>query len=102
MYEKREFGRAMKEVMALADRANEYIQHKAPWAMNKEEGRQQEVLEVCSVALNLFHQLATYLAPVLPEIADKTCAFLNIDNLNWESRRSEERRVGSEWRWWRR
>ena len=87
MYEKREFGRAMKEVMALADRANEYIQQKAPWAMNKEEGRQQEVLEVCSVALNLFHQLATYLAPVLPEIADKTCAFLNIDNLNWESRK---------------
>lgn len=87
LYEKREFGRAMKEIMALADRANEYIQQKAPWAMNKEEGREQEVLEVCSVALNLFHQLATYLAPVLPEIADKTCEFLNITDLNWESRK---------------
>lgn len=87
LYEKREFGRAMREIMALADRANEYIQQKAPWAMNKEEGREQEVLEVCSVALNLFHQLATYLAPVLPEIADKTCEFLNIADLNWESRK---------------
>lgn len=87
LYEKREFGRAMREIMALADRANEYIQQKAPWAMNKEEGREQEVLEVCSVALNLFHQLATYLAPVLPEIAEKTCEFLNLSDLNWESRK---------------
>ena len=78
----------MKEIMALADRANEYIQDKAPWAMNKEEGRQQEVQEVCSVALNLFRQLVTYLAPVLPEIAAKTCEFLNLENLNWEARRS--------------
>src|SRR5690606_26490821 len=85
--EKREFSRAMKEIMGLADRANEYIQQKAPWAMSKEEGREQEVLDVCSVALNLFHQLATYLAPVLPEIADKTCEFLNIADLNWESRK---------------
>lgn len=87
LYEKREFGRAMREIMGLADRANEYIQQKAPWAMNKEEGRQQEVLEVCSVALNLFHQLTTYLAPVLPEIADKTREFLNLSDLNWESRK---------------
>ena len=72
-YEKREFGRAMKEIMTLADRANEYIQEKAPWAMAKEEGREQEVLDVCSVALNLFRQLMTYLAPVLPELAQKTC-----------------------------
>lgn len=85
-YEAREFGKAMKEIMALADRANEYIQEKAPWAMNKEEGRQQEVIEVCSVAINLFRQLITYLAPVLPEIAEKTAEFLNLDNLNWESR----------------
>ena len=86
-YEKREFGRAMKDIMALADRANEYIQEKAPWAMNKEEGRQQEVQDVCSVALNLFRQLVTYLAPVLPEIADKTKEFLNLDSLDWEARR---------------
>lgn len=85
-YEAREFGRAMKEIMALADRANEYIQQKAPWALSKEAGKEREVQEVCSVALNLFHQLATYLAPVLPEIAEKTCEFLNIPNLNWENR----------------
>ena len=85
-YENREFGKAMKEIMTLADRANEYIQEKAPWAMNKEEGRQQEVIEVCSVALNLFRQLITYLAPVLPDIAEKTQTFLNLDSLNWAAR----------------
>lgn len=87
-YEKREFGRAIKDIMALADRANEYIQEKAPWAMNKEEGRQQEVQEVCSVAINLFRQLMTYLTPVLPELAEKTCRFLNLDSLDWEARRT--------------
>ena len=85
-YEAREFGKAMKDIMALADRANEYIQEKAPWAMNKEEGREQEVIDVCSVAINLFRQLITYLAPVLPEIAEKTAEFLNLDDMNWDSR----------------
>lgn len=85
-YEQREFGRAMKEIISLADRANEYIQAKAPWAMNKEEGREQEVLDVCSVAINLFRQLMTYLAPVLPELAEKTAEFLNVEDLNWDSR----------------
>jgi len=86
LYEQREFGKAMKEIMTLADRANEYIQAKAPWAMNKEEGREQEVLDVCSVAINLFRQLITYLAPVLPEIAEKTQAFLNLDSMDWDAR----------------
>ncbi len=86
-YEKREFSRAMRDIMALADRANEYIQEKAPWAMNKEEGREQEVQAVCSVAINLFRQLVTYLSPVLPEIAEKTAEFLNLDDLGWEARR---------------
>ncbi|MEK9766701.1 MAG: class I tRNA ligase family protein, partial [Thalassolituus sp.] len=87
-YEKREFGRAMKEIMTLADRANEYIQAKAPWAMSKEEGREQEVLDVCSVAVNLFRQLMTYLSPVLPELADKTSEFLNLENLDWDGRKT--------------
>ncbi|MBE0482245.1 MAG: methionine--tRNA ligase [Bacterioplanes sp.] len=88
LYEKREFGRAMKEIMALADRANEYIQLKAPWAMNKEPGREAEVLAVCSVALNCFRQLMTYLAPVLPELAAKTQAFMKLDDLAWDSRKT--------------
>ena len=88
LYEKREFSRAMREIMTLADRANEYIQAKAPWAMSKEKGREQEVLEVCSVAVNLFRQLMTYLSPVLPELAEKTAAFLNLESLGWEDRRS--------------
>lgn len=85
-YEKREFGRAMKEIMQLADRANEYIQEHAPWAMNKEAGREQDVLDICSVAINLFRQLMTYLAPVIPDIAEKTRLFLNLDDMQWESR----------------
>lgn len=85
-YEAREFSKAMKEIMALADKANEYIQEKAPWAMYKEEGRQQEVVDVCSVAINLFRQLITYLAPVLPDIAEKTRVFLNVASLDWNAR----------------
>lgn len=85
-YETREFSKAIKEIMTLADRANEYIQEKAPWAMNKEAGREQEVIEVCSVAINLFRQLITYLAPVLPDIAEKTRLFLNLDSLDWDAR----------------
>lgn len=86
-YEKREFSHAMREIMKLADKANEYIQAKAPWAMNKDPEQAQNVLEVCSLAINLFRLLMTYLAPVLPELAEKTCVFLNIENLNWESRK---------------
>lgn len=86
-YEKREFSHAMREIMKLADSANEYIQEKAPWSMNKDPEQAQNVLDVCSVAINLFRQLMTYLAPVLPELAEKTCEFLNLADLNWESRK---------------
>lgn len=85
-YESREFGRAMKEIMALADKANEYIHVKEPWQLNKVEGKEQEVLEICSVGVNMFRQLITYLQPVLPELAEKARLFLNIDDLDWDSR----------------
>ncbi|HBJ26402.1 MAG TPA: methionine--tRNA ligase, partial [Cobetia sp.] len=55
-FEAREFARAMRKVMELADEANTYIADKAPWAMAKEDGREQEVLDVCSVGINLFRQ----------------------------------------------
>ena len=85
-YENREFSRAMRLIMQCADKANEYIDSKKPWAMAKEEGREQEVQDVCSVAINIFRQLMVYLAPVLPELTDNAKAFLNIDDLSFASR----------------
>lgn len=76
-YDQREFGKAVREIMALADIANQYIADKAPWALAKEEGKADEVKAVCTMGLNLFQVLMTYLAPVVPAMADKTRAFLN-------------------------
>ncbi|NVN56431.1 methionine--tRNA ligase [bacterium Scap17] len=87
-FEAREFARAMRKVMELADEANTYIADKAPWAMAKEGGREQEVLDVCSVGTNLFRQLMVYLAPVIPELTDKARDFLNLESLDWASRES--------------
>ncbi len=82
-YEAREFGRAMRDIMALADRGNLYVQEKAPWTLAKQEGSEQQVLAVCSTALNVFRLLVLYLKPVLPELAGKAEAFLNIAPLTW-------------------
>lgn len=84
-YEQREFGKAIRQIMELADRANQYIDEKAPWVVAKQEGQEQALHEICSVGINLFYQLMTYLAPVLPEMAEKTEAFLQI-KLNWQAR----------------
>ena len=85
-YENREFSRAMRLIMQCADKANEYIDSKKPWAMAKEEGTEQEVQDVCTVAINIFRQLMVYLAPVLPELTDNAKAFLIIDDLSFASR----------------
>ncbi len=82
LYEAREFNRAMREVIALADRANQYIDDKKPWVMAKDEAQASAVQEVCSVAINLFRALATYLKPVLPNMAQKSEAFL-CTSLDW-------------------
>lgn len=82
-YEAREFSKAIREIMALADLANQYIDEKKPWQAIKEEGREQEVHEVCSMGLNLFRQLMIYLSPVLPVMAEKTCDFLNMEAMQW-------------------
>ena len=82
LYEAREFNRAMREIIALADRANQYIDDKKPWVMAKDEALESEVQEVCSVGVNLFRALATYLKPVLPAMAEKSEAFLQC-SLDW-------------------
>ena len=85
-YENREFSRAMRLIMQCADKANEYIDEKKPWALAKVEGAEQEVQDVCSVAINIFHQLMVYLAPVLPELTENAREFLNIESLSFASR----------------
>ena len=87
-YEARNFGHAMRSIMKLADKANQYIDDKKPWQLIKEEGREQEVHEITSLAINLFRVLMTYLKPVLPEMAKQSEAFLNIDSLNWDAIKS--------------
>ncbi len=85
-YENREFSRAMRLIMQCADKANEYIDDKKPWALAKVEGAEQEVQDICSVAINIFRQLMVYLAPVLPELTANAKEFLNIDDLSFASR----------------
>ena len=87
-YEARNFGHAMRSIMKLADKANQYIDEKKPWQLAKEEGKAQEVHEVTSLAINLFRVLMTYLKPVLPEMAKSSEEFLNIDSLNWDDIKS--------------
>ena len=87
-YEDRNYGQAMRLIMKLADKANQYIDEKKPWQLAKEEGKMQEVHEITSLAINLFRVLMTYLKPVLPEIAEKSEAFLNVDSLNWDDIKS--------------
>ncbi|HEY1026949.1 MAG TPA: methionine--tRNA ligase [Pseudomonas sp.] len=82
-YEARDFSRAMREIMALADRANAWIADKAPWALNKVEGKQAEVQEICALGINLFRQLVIMLKPVLPKLAADAETFLNVPALTW-------------------
>tara|TARA_R110001592_G_scaffold363341_1_gene684487 strand:+ start:112227 stop:114293 length:2067 start_codon:yes stop_codon:yes gene_type:complete len=83
-YENREFGKAIREIMAQADAANEYIAAKEPWKLSKEPGREQEVLDICSLGINLFRALMIYLKPVLPAMTEAAELFLN-DELRWDA-----------------
>ncbi|WP_409287461.1 methionine--tRNA ligase [Pseudomonas guariconensis] len=82
-YENRDFSRAMREIMALADRANAWIADKAPWSLAKQEGKQDEVQAICAQGINLFRQLVIFLKPVLPLLAADAEAFLNVAPLTW-------------------
>jgi methionyl-tRNA synthetase len=84
-YEKREFSRAVREIMALADRANQYIDEKAPWVVAKQDGREAELQDICSMGLNLFRVLIGYLRPILPGTAAESESFLRIAPLTWEA-----------------
>ncbi len=83
-YESREFGKALRTIMALADRANQYIDERKPWELAKSSERQAELHAVCSVGLNLFRLLTLYLKPVLPSVAAEAEAFLGVPPLRWQ------------------
>jgi len=87
-YENREFGRAIREIMALADKANQFIDTNAPWVLIKNEDTQEQAHQVCSLGINLFRLLMVYLKPVLPEMAQNVEAFLN-EELTWESAKKQ-------------
>ncbi|MFB0766173.1 methionine--tRNA ligase [Aeromonas salmonicida] len=82
-YEAREFSRAIREIMALADKANRYVDEKAPWMLAKQEGADAELQAVCSVGINLFRVLMAYLKPVMPLLAERAELFLG-ETLTWD------------------
>ena len=82
-YEAGQFSRAVREITALADLANQYIAEREPWKLVKQEGKQTEVQAVCSLGLNLFRILAIYLTPILPTLSQGASAFLNVGPLRW-------------------
>lgn len=84
LYDNREYSKAMREIMLLADEANQYIDKMKPWALIKEEGKKQEVHDICSMGINLFRVLMIYLKPVLPLMANKAEVFLDIEPLAWQ------------------
>ena len=83
-FEQRESGKAIREIMALADEANRYIDEKAPWVVAKQEGQDQALQDICSMGIHLFRILMTYLKPVVPSLAQRSEAFLN-SQLTWDT-----------------
>jgi len=83
LYEQREFGKALREIMALADAANQFVDEQKPWELSKQPGSEHKLQQVCSVAINLFRLLTIYLKPVLPQTAAEAERFLNVAPLQW-------------------
>ena len=85
-YENREFGQALRTIMSLADKANQYIDEQKPWVYIKEEDKQEQVKDTCSMGINLFRILMIYMKPVLPVMATNAEAFLNVAPLTWDDK----------------
>jgi methionyl-tRNA synthetase len=82
-YEKREYAKAMRIIMNIADEANRYVDEMQPWVVAKEPEREKELQGICNTAINYFRTIVTYLAPVLPKLAEEVREFLNLDSLEW-------------------
>ncbi|MES2296640.1 MAG: methionine--tRNA ligase [Pseudomonadota bacterium] len=83
LFENREFGKALREIMEIADITNQYVDENKPWILAKDADKTAELHDVCTAALILFRQLTIMLAPVLPEVAARVSSFLNDDKLSW-------------------
>lgn len=86
-YESREYARALRDIMALADIVNEYVDANKPWELAKQEGQDERLHEVCSELINAFTMLTAYLAPVLPQTAANAAKFLNLEAITWVNTR---------------
>ncbi|HEZ6878241.1 TPA: methionine--tRNA ligase [Neisseria meningitidis] len=86
-YENREYARALRDIMALADAVNEYVDANKPWELAKQEGQDERLHEVCSELINAFTMLTAYLAPVLPQTAANAAKFLNLEAITWANTR---------------
>ncbi|MFN3191746.1 MAG: methionine--tRNA ligase [Aureliella sp.] len=82
-YERCDYAKAMRQIMELADRANPFVENAQPWVLKKDEAKQDELRDVCTVALNLFRQLAIYLAPVLPKLAEQCGELIGDEIVSW-------------------
>jgi methionyl-tRNA synthetase len=85
LYDQRDYSAAIRGIMGLADRANQYVDAHKPWALAKDPAKAAEVLAVCTQGINLFRVLMSYLAPVLPQMAEKAGKFLRISFADWNS-----------------
>ena len=86
-YESREYAKALRDIMALADIVNEYVDANKPWELAKQEGQDERLHEVCSELINAFTMLTAYLAPVLPKVAENAAKFLNLEAITWVNTR---------------
>ena len=89
-YEARRFSHAMRDIMALADRANQYLSQQKPWETVRDDATREQAWEACTQGLNLFRVLILYLKPVLPALAAKSEAFLDCDPLDWAARQTPQ------------
>ena len=85
LYEARDFNKAMREIMSLADKANQYVDKMQPWVLSKADPEDEVVQQICTTSLSLFRILAIMLKPVTPELANKIAAFFNDDAYTWNS-----------------
>lgn len=86
-YESREYAKALRDIMALADIVNEYVDANKPWELAKQEGQDERLHEVCSELINAFTMLTAYLAPILPKVAENAAKFLNLEAITWANTR---------------
>ncbi|MEO8464281.1 MAG: methionine--tRNA ligase [Gammaproteobacteria bacterium] len=83
-FEQRDYARAIRRIMALADRANQYIDERKPWALGKTPGKEEEIVQICTQGLNFFRVLMIYLKPIVPKLAARAEQLLAAGEFRWD------------------